>query len=192
MPFPIYLGWGLLVPVVLSLLFACLSEHAMSTLGYKQKNTVLKRILNYLPAFLLFFFWGMVNIPLPLFYILAYGGKLSRLLRNSRYRSQELFLINLTHLTTMALHMILIGTISLATGRQMNELLQQPSWRIATAGVVLAANSLTAWLIPRWGMILEVLRTQSESEEVRPFMIFLWFCNIFLLLDSVLCIADIS
>ena len=106
MPFPIYLGWGLLVPVVLSLLFACLSEHAMSTLGYKQKNTVLKRILNYLPAFLLFFFWGMVNIPLPLFYILAYGGKLSRLLRNSRYRSKELFLINLTHLTTMALHMI--------------------------------------------------------------------------------------
>ena len=192
MLFPIYLGWGLLVPVVLSLLFACLSEHAMSTLGYKQKNTVLKRIVNYLPALLLFFFWGMVNIPLPLFYILAYGGKLSRLLRNSRYRSQELFLINLTHLTTMALHMILIGTISLATGIQMNELLQQPSWRIATAGVVLAANSLTAWLIPRWGMILEVLRTQSESEEVRPFMIFLWFCNIFLLLDSVLCIADIS
>ncbi|MEE0199578.1 MAG: hypothetical protein U0I51_03405 [Muricomes sp.] len=101
-------------------------------------------------------------------------------------------MINLTHLTTMALHMILIGSVSLVTETPMNELLQQPVWRIATMGVVLAANILTAWLTPRWGMMLEVLRTQSESEEVRPFMKFLWFCNIFLMLDSVLCIADIG
>ena len=192
MPFSVYCGWGLLVPACLSLLYGLLSHRAMGALGYLQKNTVWEWAWNVLPPLLLFTLWGMADIPLPFFYLLAYVGKLSRLLRKSACRSKELFLINLTHLSTMALHMILIGVLSLVTGKAMDDILRQPLWRIATIGVVLAVNNLVAWLIPRWGMALEVLRTQSESEETRPFMMFLWFCNIFLLLDSVLCISAID
>lgn len=192
MPFPIYLGWGLLVPAGLSLLYDCASHNAMIALGYQQKNTIRERFWNFLPAFLLFLLWGMINIPLPFLYILAYLGKLSLLFYKSVSRARGLFLINLTHLTTIALHMILISLFSLLTGIQMNDLLSQPFWRIATIGILLAANTLTACMVPRWGMIMEVLRTQAESEEVRPFIKFLWFCNIFLMLDSVLCISDID
>ena len=74
----------------------------------------------------------------------------------------------------------------------MNEVLRQPLWRLVTIGIVLAVNNLVAWLIPRWDMVLEVLRTQSENEETKPFMIFLWLCSIFLLLDSVLCLSTIE
>ena len=92
----------------------------------------------------------------------------------------------------MALHMILIGIFSLITQSEMYELLQHPFWRILTIGIVLTVNSVVAEMIPRWNIVLEVLRTQSESAEARPFMIFLWFCNAFLLLDSLLCVAKIA
>lgn len=124
-------------------------------------------------------------------YILAFLGKLLRLIRRRESRGKELFIANLTHLTTMALHMIMIGAFSLKTGTPMNEILQLPLVRIVTIGIILAVNNLIAYVIPRWETIVAVLRTQSESEEARPFMMFLWFCNIFLLIDSVLCIADI-
>lgn len=192
MPFSIYFGWGLLVPVGLSMIYGCAAQHATTVLGYQKQYTTRERIWDSLSSFILFLLWGMINIPLPFLYILAYLGKLPRLFRKSADRASELFLVNLTHLTTMALHMILISFFSLLTGQQMNELLHQPFWRIATIGILLAANTLTACMLPRWGMMLEVLRTQSESEEVRPFIIFLWFCNIFLMLDSVLCISDID
>lgn len=192
MPFSVYFGWGLLVPACLSLLYGFLSHRAMGALGYTLKNTAWARLRNILPPLFLFTLWGVADIPLPLFYLLAYLGKFIRLFFNSANRSRKLFLINLTHLTTMALHMIFIGVLSLMTDTPMNEMLRQPLWRIATISVVLAINNLVAWLIPRWDMALEVLRTQSESEETRPFMLFLWFCNIFLLLDSVLCISTIK
>lgn len=192
MLFSVYFGWGLLVPACLSLLYGILSFRAMDTLGYSKRNTAGERIRNILPPLLLFTVWGMADIPLPLFYLMAYLGKLSRLLRKRVSRSREFFLINITHLTTMALHMILIGVISFVTDTPMNMVLRQPLWRIGTISTVLAVNNLTALWVPRWDMVLEVLRTQSDSEETQPFMMFLWFCNIFLLLDSVLCNSAIT
>ncbi len=192
MPFSVYIGWGLLVPAALSLLYGFLSLRAMGALGYPQKATVWERVWNVLPPLLLFTLWGIADIPLPLFYLLAYFQKFSRLFHKNASRSRKLFLINLTHLTTMALHMILIGVLSLVTDTTMNEVLRQPLWRLVTIGIVLAVNNLVAWLIPRWDMVLEVLRTQSENEETKPFMIFLWLCSIFLLLDSVLCLSTIE
>ncbi len=188
----VYFGWGLIVPACLSMPYGFLAHHAIGSLGYTQKNTVWERIWNILLPLLLFTLWGIVNIPLPLFYLLAYCGKLSLLLRKNMSLSKELFLINFTHLTTMAMHMILIGALSLMTEIPMNEGLQQPFWRIGTGSVVLAINMLIVWQIPRWDMVLEVLRTQSDSAEIQPFMLFLWFCNLFLLLDSVLCISSIK
>ena len=192
MPFPIYLGWGLLVPAGLSLLYGFTAHRAMIALGYEQRDSNWNRLGIALPTMLLFTIWGVVNIPLPAVYILAFFIKLSRLLQTKNSRAKKMFLINLTHLATMALHMILIGAVSLAAKSPMYELLEYPLWRIVTIGTVLVVNNLVAWLLPRWDTFLGVLRTQSDSAEVRPFMVFLWFCNVFLLLDSVLCNAHID
>lgn len=192
MPDQIYFGWGLLVPACLSLLYGFTAYHATSSLGYSSEDSSLGRILTSLPSLVLFTVWGMVDIPLPVIYVLAYAGKLTRLFSTRGHGAKELFLINLTHLTTMALHMILIGVFALAADMSMRELLEEPAWRIITIGIVLTVNNVIAWMTPRWDMVLEVFRTQAESEEVHPFMLFLWFCNIFLLLDSVLCIAKID
>ena len=192
MSFSIYTGWGLLVPACLSLLYGFTARYTMNAVGYGDKDTIGGWFEIALPALLLFTAWGMVNIPLPAVYILAFLIKLFRLLYTKDSRAKKLFLINLSHLTSMALHMILIGTVAFATATPMYTLLEQPLWRIATVGIVLAANNLVAYLLPRWNTMLDVLRTQSDSAEIHPFMVFLWFCNAFLLLDSVLCIAHID
>ncbi|QNM05370.1 GGDEF domain-containing protein [Qiania dongpingensis] len=191
MAFSVYIGGGLLVPAGLSLLYGFTSGRAMSALGYSVKCTDWSRLSILLPVMIIFVLWGMIDIPLPIVYILAYFGKVFQLFRNGN-RTKEIFLINLTHLLTMALHMILIGTFSLAAGVPMNEILAAPLWRIAAISVVLAVNNLAAFMIPGLKMFLEVLRTQSESEEIRPFFLFLWFCNVFLLSDSILCCSRVE
>lgn len=192
MPFSVYMGWWLLIPVCISLLYGVISHHVLWIMEYPQKNTVWGRFGNYLPALLLFTLWSMVNMPLPVFYILAFFSKVIRLYCGGESRARELFLINITHLTTMALHLVLIGVFALAAQTSMNELLQHPFWRILTISVVLIINNMVALLLPRWETIIGVLRTQAESAEIRPFMMFLWFCNLFLLLDSILCIVDVD
>lgn len=188
----LYFGWGLLVPAVFSIIYGLRVHYVIGVLGYRHENTIRKRFLFPFYFMLLFVTWGMVNIPLPLLYILAFFMKLFILFRKGREHSKELFLISLTHIMAMALHMILIGAVSLITAVPMNELLQNPLWRITTISIVLAADSLSACLAIRWKLLLGVLRTQLDSAEVRPFMMFLWLGNIFLLLDSVLCISNIK
>ncbi|MFR1518447.1 MAG: GGDEF domain-containing protein [Clostridia bacterium] len=189
MSFPVYIGWALLIPACFSLVYGFATYRTIGALGYLHKGSFRDKMRSSLPVMLLFTFWGMVNIPLPAVYILAYLVRLPWWYQSKRSGAKELFIINLNHLMSMALHMILIGTAALIREMRMCDLLQVPYWRIATIGVVLAVNTLIAFLIPHWNMIFEVLRTQSECEEVRPFMLFLWFCNIFLLWDSVLCIS---
>nr|WP_122011648.1 GGDEF domain-containing protein [Maliibacterium massiliense] len=187
-----YFGWGLLGPVCLCLVYEIYARRAMRALGFPQGKISPGGCVALLLHLALYTFWGMVNIPLPVVYVFAFLEKLPRLLRKRASRLKELFLINFTHLTIMALHMILIGVISLVTKIPMRALLQQPFWRIVMIDAILAVSIVTDGLIPRWNMALDVLRTQSESAEVRPFMLFLWFCNIFLLLDSVLCVLPID
>lgn len=189
---PVYFGWGLLVPVCFSLIYGYVSHRAMQALGYQQENTVRAYLRISLPAMILFTLWCMLNFPLPVLYILAFLGKLVRLQRRNENSEKSLFLSNFAHLTTMALHLILIGFGALITGSSMNELLEEPFWRIGTIGMLLAVDNLALWRVPRWNTILEVLRTQSKSQEVRPFMVYLWFCNVFLLVDSELCSSEIQ
>ena len=189
---PVYFGWGLLVPVCFSLIYGYVSHRAMQALGYRQENTVRAYLRISLPAMILFTLWCMLNFPLPVLYILAFLGKLVRLQGRNENSEKSLFLSNFAHLTTMALHLILIGFGALITGNSMNELLEEPFWRIGTIGMLLAVDNLALWRVPRWNTILEVLRTQSKSQEVRPFMVYLWFCNIFLLVDSELCSSEIQ
>ena len=100
-------------------------------------------------------------------------------------------MVSLTQPLYIAFHMILIGMASLGVKMPMGILLHQPKWRIATISVAVAVSIVADIVILSWPKLKEALRVQSLSEETRPFMVFLWFCNIFLLLDSLLCIARI-
>ena len=64
-----------MLPVVLSLLYGIAAHRALAALGYRQKNTVGASSGAALPSLLLFTLWGMVDVPLPVIYILAFLGK---------------------------------------------------------------------------------------------------------------------
>ncbi len=187
-----YWGWALLIPVILSLLYGLVAQCAMMSVGACQRRSVGEWLRSALPVMALLTLWCMTNIPLPVFYILAYFGKLVRFLRQKQSRPRELLLINLAHLSTMALHLILVGILALLLDTPINELLQQPFWRIGSVTAVLTVNMAVDLLTLRWSVPIAVIRTQSKSGEVRPFLLFLWFCEVFLLLDSVLCTMNID
>lgn len=188
LPTGFYLGWGLAGPACLTLLYGWVAMRAMGALGYPQKRGTAGWLQLSLPSLLLFVLWGAWGFPLPILYMLALGEKLLRLLQNKENRARELFLIHFTHLASMALHLILIGAASMALSVPMYEILQRPFWRLCTVDIVFVVATALTCLISRWRVPLAVLRTQAQSEEVRPFILFLWFCNFTLLLDSLLCV----
>lgn len=188
----IYFSWGLFVPVLFSLLYGITGYRAMRALGYTQKGGVTERIWMTLPVLLLLTLWCICNFPIPFLYGLVFAGKIFRLFQKGIKRNMEFFIVNLTHLMTMALHLILIGVIALIMEATMKELLQQPFWRISTCGVTLAVDSLVFSLVPRLKTPLGVIKTRSDSEEIKPFMTFLWFANFSLMIDSILCLSGNS
>lgn len=193
MPHGVYFGWALVIPAALAMVHSAASHWAMKALGGPSEFTLVHWLRNTVPILAVFVFWSAVPMPLILFYVLVFASRLLGGLGRKGGRLKELFLINLTHLLSISLHMILIGTVSLALGASMRSLLDQPLWRIATLSIVVLLNILAYTLIPGRALPLAaVIRTQSDSEEMRPFMTFLWFCNLSLLLDGILCSSPIE
>lgn len=193
MPHGVYFGWALVLPAALAMAHSAASLWAMKALGGPSELTPARWLRNTLPLAAVFVLWSAAPVPLILFYTLVLASRLLGGLGRKGGRLKELFLINLTHLLSISLHMILIGAASLALGASMRSLLDRPFWRVATLSIVVLINILSYTLIPGRGLPLAaVIRTQSDSEEMRPFMTFLWFCNLSLLLDGILCSSSIE
>ena len=191
MSYGIYFGWALVIPAALALAYGAVSLKAKEVLG-GPRFTPGRWLKSTAPLLVVFVFWCAIPAPLVLLYMLVFAGRIMGGLGRKADRLRELFLLNLTHLLSISLHMILIGIASLAWGVSMKALLSQPFWRIFTLSVVILLNLLAYTLIPRRGLSLVVIRTQADSGEMRPFLAFLWFCNLSLLLDSILCSSSIE
>lgn len=188
----VYFGWALAIPALLSIVYSAATLWVKKALGAPITFTFGLWLRNTAPVLAVFVFWCTVPAPLALFYILVFASRLLGGLGRKGSRLKELFLINLSHLLSISLHMILIGGISLAQDVSMKALLDQPFWRILTLSAVVLLNILAYALTPSLGLSLAVIRTQADSEEMRPFLTFLWFCNLSLLMDSILCSSPIE
>lgn len=188
----IYIGWYLLIPAVLYMLRGYSSLRMIKALGYSRTYTLARGILYILPEMLLICLWCMTDIHLTLIYAFAFACHgLRWCLKRSEW-SRGFYMVSLVQPLLMAFHMILIGLAALLIKQPMGLLLQQPLWRMVTISVVAASSILAEMIILKWPRLREMLRFQAISEEQRPFMIFLWFCNIFLLLDSLLCMSKMQ
>ena len=187
-----YIGWGLALPICLFLVYGFTSMRTMETLGYPQKNAFYTWLTGAIPGGLLFTFWCAFNIPLTLVYMIAFFCHMLHWYYTRSTWSEKLFAINLLHIITMSIHMTLIGLCALALKIPMGDVIGQPSWRIITISVAVSARILTDLLLPHHGLLPEVIRTQTGAAEKEPFMVFLWFCSIFMCLDSLLCQTSIK
>lgn len=187
-----YIGWGLALPICLFLVYGFTSIRTMETLGYPQKNVFFTWLTGAIPGGLLFTFWCSFNIPLMPVYMIAFFCHMLHWHYTRNTWEEKLFAINLLHIITMSIHMTLIGLCALALKVPMGDVIGRPSWRIITISVAVSARVLTDLLLPRRGLPLEVIRTQTGAAEKEPFMAFLWFCSIFMCLDSLLCQTSIK
>ena len=187
----IFIGWSLLIPAALYLLRGYTSLRTMIALGYARKCTLVHSFLYILPELILFCLWCMLELHLTVVYVLAFLCDAFRWCLRRNEWSKGTFMVSLTQPLYIAFHMILIGLVSLAVKIPMGLILHKPGWRIVTISTAVAISILADIVILYRPKLQEVLRVQALSEEKRPFMVFLWLCNVFLLLDSLLCIAGI-
>ena len=185
------IGWGLALPLCLFLIYGLTVFRTMELLGYPQPRTPAVWAHASLPSAALFTLWCAWPIPLICIYLTAF---LIHVLHWRRTRStwkEKMFIINLMHIVTMSLHMVLIGLCALLFNLSMGGVLAQPRLRAATICIAVCIRIGINLLLPKQGQALEVIRAQTNRAEKEPFMVFLWFCTIFLSLDSLLCQTDI-
>lgn len=183
----IYWGWGLVVPIVLSVLWGSVAFFASAALEYPLQ----KRLWSSLLTVLLPIIWCMISIPLPL-YFLIFACSLFPYLKHTGGSATEGFVIRLLHLYFMVMQLSVIGVTAIIVKLPMAILLQEALYRIVSISATLTLSSILVLLIPRFRLPLAVLRSQAASKEVKPFSFFVWLCSIFLLLDSILCLSPLE
>lgn len=188
----IYFSWKLIIPAALFIIRGYMSIRTIDALGYHRKCTVLRGSLDILPEMLLFCLWCMMGLNLTAVYVFEFVCYAFRWCPKGKDWSEGFFLASLAQPLFMAFHMIVIGTVAIIVKMPMEHILYQPSWRIVIISIALSVSILADIVIMNWTSLKETLRIQAASEEKWPFMVFLWFCNIFLLLDSQLCISKID
>lgn len=183
-----YFGWGLLLPILLSLLYGWISLRYLTASNHKS-NKLIKTIVG-----LLFFvlIWSVAYVPTPIYYAFVFRHEMLRMFVPSKKRTDKSFLYSTLNLFAAAIHMLFIGMQSFFMSIPIYLLLQNPYCRILSISVVLAAFCFSDCFKRRFALPLMVFRNQAHSEEVKLFIHFQSFCMVFLLMDSVLCILPIS
>lgn len=187
-----WLHWYFLLPVGASVLSAGAAAFVMAEMGYSRRELRVGGAGTLALTTALAVAWSAVFFPLPVYYLLFYLFQAMRFLGLKERRTQDFFLINLGYVNTMAVHLILIGLLSAALRLPMRGVLADPFWRavsVAAAAGFGAAESLVA---AKWPAAAAALSADSESEEGRLFMGFLWFSIVYLLLDCLLCEAVVE
>ena len=184
--------WKFLFLAVLAVLYGCTQYRSLAAMGASTRRARLNLFAAALSGAALTISWSVWGFPLPAFYILAYLLRAARLLWKGQSRKTGLFLLNLSFINTMALHLALIGAAALAQGLTMYTLLTSGPCRTLSAAAVLAASIAEDVIFLRLPRLPAMLAREAESMEARPFMAFLWFCTGYLLVDSFLCVVELE
>ena len=112
--------------------------------------------------------------------------------RRRRTAMKAWLILNINFTNMMVLHLVFVGSAALFQGTVMNALLADALWRAVSVSFVLAACVAEDVIFLRLGGFAARFSAETESEEARPFQAFLWFCTVFLLVDSLLCVAELE
>lgn len=186
----IELSWFLLLPVGLSALYGLTEYHVMIALGRSAERAAAQWFSVFLPMAVLTAAWAAVGFPLPIFYMLLYPARTARFIGSGFGQARRLFYLNLDYVNSLSLHLVFIGLAALMQGSTMHELLTNPVWRILSVSCLLLIGLLEDLASLCKKGLSRSLVAAAGSPEAHPFMAFLWFSNGYLLMDSLLCMAD--
>lgn len=188
----LYVSWYLLIPAILSVFYGCTQYRSVAAMGATPRRARANRLVATLSGAALTASWSVMGYSLPAFYVLAYLFRAVRLVGSARDRRKDWFLLNLSFVNTMSLHLALIGAGALLTGTTMHTLLADGFWRTMSTVAVLTADIAEDLVFLRRPGLPTALAAEAASMEARPFMAFLWFSTGYLLADSFLCMAELE
>lgn len=189
---PMLTTWYFILPGALSVLYCFTQYRSFSALGFSSRTAKIICLTPTVAECVLVMLWAALGYPLPVAYLLAYLCRAVRLLGMGHIQMKNWFVLNLSYVNTIALHLSFIGGLALFQNVTMHTLLQSPFWRAASLSVVLASSVIEDTLFLRWPNFSTLLSAEAESAEARPFMAFLWFCTGYLLVDSLLCMVELE
>lgn len=187
-----YYSWYLLIPLILSVAYGYTQYRSVAAMGAALRRARINWLVTALSGVTLMASWTILGYPLPVFYVLAYLSRAVRLVGSRQGRRKDWFVLNLSYINTMSLHLALIGAGALLMGETMHALLTDGFWRTVSTAAVLTASIVEDLLFLRRPKLPSMLAAASDSVEARPFMAFLWFCTGYLLVDSFLCVVELE
>lgn len=187
-----YISWSLLILAALSVLYGYTQYRSMAAMGVSARRARVNLPAAALSNMAITLAWSVLGFPLPVFYGLIYVFRAVRLVEGAPFRRKSLFLLNLSYINTLALHLVLIGIAALLQGDTLHALLDSGLWRTMSAAAVLAAGIAEDLFFLFWPDMPSLLSAEAESVEAWPFMSFLWFCTVYLLVDSFLCVVELE
>lgn len=184
--------WYFFIPVILVLLYGVVQYYTIASLGFHIRRAWINLIVIPIAEIGVVVLWLFTGFPLPAVYLAAYSIQAASLLISRRAQMKTWFLINMSFTNIMAVHLIFVSITSLIRGTSMNLLLTDPLWRTCSVSAVLFLCIVEDLIFLLWPGFSTRLTIESDSEEARPFMAFLWFCTGFLLVDSLLCVPELE
>ena len=164
---PMLTTWYFILPGALSVLYCFTQYRSFSALGFSSRTAKIICLTPTVAECVLVMLWAALGYPLPVAYLLAYLCRAVRLLGMGHIQMKNWFVLNLSYVNTIALHLSFIGGLALFQNVTMHTLLQSPFWRAASLSVVLASSVIEDTLFLRWPNFSTLLSAEAESAEAR-------------------------
>ena len=183
-------SWIPVLVVGLTWLEGIIESHTWAVL---QSAPIKMTVLNagiILLVILLNLSWLYFPLPVTLYYLLYYLIRMLHYSRKKEHMSRDLFFINLGFVNYLVLHLTIIGMTALIQNTSMSALLGIPFWRAVSVVFCSGANIIETTAVWKRKSFSDSLNAEAESTEARLLTVFLMFCTVYLLLDSLLCFSD--
>lgn len=136
---------------------------------------------------ILFFILDVIYIPLPIFYVLMYIINYFCIQVIRKNSSEKWLLVNFRCLIFTAPHLLLIGVIAVTTKYSLHSVLMDDMLRTWSLIATMFFNILFNIGIRYYLHNRAATLVDYDCEELRLFSRFVWFCTLFVMLDSLLC-----
>lgn len=184
--------WYFLLPVFLVVLYGCTMYHDAEVRGLPSWKFRAGQVSILLAMGIVTVIWLAVGFSLLVFYILLYLIQASATCIRKTGRMKFWFFLNLNFVNMMAFHMTFISLTALIRNTAMYMLMGDAVWRTASVSFVLTVCIIEQLILLYMPHIPSLLTAEAESDEAVEFMAFLSFCTGYLLLDSLLCMAELA
>ena len=171
--------------------FNCVSLfYMMHHLNRDQKNILSQWLLVCILQLLLLLLLQRDPVYLILFYLALYVSKLMIFQILDDNRHWRLIVTNISFVSMVSCHLVAIALIALSCQCDMNTIIETPQFTISCYMLYLFVDALINLLLAIKKDSLIKLFTHTNHQQYRSFEYFLWFCDIFLMVQSILCQQD--